>query len=213
MKVVLTKYHEKLGDIGDVVEVKSGYANNHLIPNGIALPATKGNINQTELIKKAALRVESKNIAEAEELAKKLGDLQINFVVKTGKEGKLYGSITGKDIAEKILAEKNIEMDKKKIELQEHIKELGEYNIELRLYKEIKSPLKIIVEPDKESKELIKAYEAEKAEAEKEKKKKDEVKEEKPGKEKEEPGNKKSSKEKGKEKEKETGSNPKKNNL
>ena len=178
MKVILVKYHEKLGDIGDIVEVKSGYANNYLIPVGIALPATRGNINQTELMKKAALKVESRNIAEAEELAKRLGDLQITFVVKTGKEGKLYGSITNKDIAERISTEKNIEMDKKKIELEEHIKKLGEYNTELRLYKEIKSPLRIIVEPDKESKELIEAYKAEmeKAEAEKKEKKKSEEK-------------------------------------
>lgn len=204
MKVILIKYHEKLGDVGDVVEVKSGYANNYLIPNGIALPATRGNINQTELLKQAALKVESRNIAEAEEFAKKLGDLQITFVVKTGKEGKLYGSITNKDIAEKISAEKKMEIDKKKIEMQEHIKELGQYKTELRLYKEIKSPLKIIVEPDKESKELIEAYKAEKAKADAGKKEKKKVKEEKPKEEKEDTGDKKSHKEKGKKEEKET---------
>jgi large subunit ribosomal protein L9 len=203
LKVILKKYHEKLGDIGDIVEVKSGYANNFLIPNGIVVPATKGNINQMKIIKQAALKVESKNIAEAEELAKKLGDLQITFVVKTGKEGKLYGSITNKDIADKIFEEKNIEIDKKKIEMQEHIKELGGYKTELRLYKEIKSPLKIIVEPDGESKELIEAYKAEKEKAAAEKKEKKKVEKE-PAEVKEEAGAKKDTQNKEKKEGKET---------
>lgn len=203
MKVILKKYHEKLGDIGDIVEVKSGYANNFLIPNGIVEPATMGNINQMKIIKQAALKVESKNIAEAEELAKKLGDLQINFVVKTGKEGKLYGSITNKDIEEKIFEEKNIKIDKKKIEMQEHIKELGEYKTELRLYKEIKSPLKIVVEPDEESKELIEAYKAEKEKAAVDKKEKKKVEKE-PSEVKAEAGGKKDSQKKEKKEGKET---------
>ena len=166
MKVILTNYHEKLGDVGDTVEVKSGYANNYLIPNGLAVPATKGNINQMKLVKQAAVKVEARNIKEAEELAKKLEDLQVTFIVKTGEEGKLYGSITNKDIAEKISEERKIEIDRKKIDMQEHIKEIGEYEIELKLYKEVKSSVKVIVEPDEESKELIEAHKAEKEKAE-----------------------------------------------
>lgn len=162
MKVILTDYHEKLGDVGDTVEVKSGYANNYLIPNGLAVPATRGNINQMKLVKQAAVKLEARNIKEAEELAKKLEGLQVTFIVKTGEEGKLYGSITNKDIAEKISEERKIEIDRKKIDMQEHIKELGEYEIELRLYKEVKSSAKVIVEPDEKSKELIKAHKEEK---------------------------------------------------
>lgn len=211
MKVILTKYHEKLGDVGDIVEVKSGYANNYLIPNGIVKPATRGNINQMKIVKQAALKVESKNIAEAEELSKKLGDIQITFVVRTGEEGKLYGSITNKDIAEKIFEEKNVEIDKKKIEMQEHIKELGEYKTELRLYKEIKIPLKIIVEPDEESKELIEAYKADKEKAAAEEKEKKRIKEEKkPEQVETEARDKKGSPKKEKKEEKETGKNLKK---
>jgi len=166
LKVILTNYHEKLGDVGDTVEVKSGYANNYLIPNGLAVPATKGNINQMKLVKQAAVKVEARNIKEAEELAKKLEDLQVTFIVKTGEEGKLYGSITNKDIAEKVSEERKIEIDRKKIDMQEHIKEIGEYEIELKLYKEVKSSVKVIVEPDEESKELIEAHKAEKEKAE-----------------------------------------------
>ena len=165
MKVILTSYHEKLGDIGDEVEVKKGYANNYLIPKGLAVPATDGNRNQMKLVKQAAIKVEARNIKEAEELVKKFEGLQITFVVKTGEEGKLYGSITNKDIAEKIFAEKNIEIDRKKIDLDEHIKELGEYDVVLKLYKEVKTSIKVIVEPDEESRSLIEAYKAEKEKA------------------------------------------------
>ena len=180
MKVILTNYHEKLGDVGDTVEVKSGYANNYLIPNGLAVPATKGNINQMKLVKQAAVKVEARNIKEAEELAKKLEDLQVTFIVKTGEEGKLYGSITNKDIAEKISEERKIEIDRKKIDMQEHIKELGEYEIELKLYKEVRSSVKVIIEPDEESKELIEAHKAEKEKADSlSEKEKQEVEEEK----------------------------------
>lgn len=180
MKVILTNYHEKLGDVGDTVEVKSGYANNYLIPNGLAVPATKGNINQMQLVKQAAVKLEARNIKEAEELAKKLEGLQVTFIVKTGEEGKLYGSITNKDIAEKISEERKIEIDRKKIDMQEHIKELGEYEIELKLYKEVRSSVKVIIEPDEESKELIEAHKAEKEKADSlSEKEKQEVEEEK----------------------------------
>lgn len=173
MKVILTGYHEKLGDIGDEVEVKSGYANNYLIPNGLAVPTTAGNRNQMKLVKQAAVKLEARNIKEAEELVKKLEALEVTFIVKTGEEGKLYGSITNKDIAEKITEERKIEIDRKKVDLQEHIKELGEYDIGLKLYKEIKAAVKVKVEPDEESKVLIEAYKAEKEKAEEEKAKKE----------------------------------------
>lgn len=205
MKVILTNYHEKLGDVGDTVEVKSGYANNYLIPNGLAVPATKGNINQMKLVKQAAVKLEARNIKEAEEFAKKLEGIQVTFIVKTGEEGKLYGSITNKDIAEKISEERKIEIDRKKIDMQEHIKEIGEYEIELKLYKEVKSSVKVIVEPDEESKELIEAHKAEKEKAESlSEKEKQEVEEEKGEMDKKKAKSKESSKEVEKEDKKKT---------
>jgi large subunit ribosomal protein L9 len=178
LKVILTKYHEKLGDIGDEVEVKAGYANNYLIPNDMAIPATPGSRNQMKLVKQAAVKIEAKNIKEAEALAKEFEGLQVKFIVKTGEEGKLYGSITNKDIAEKIFEEKKTEIDRKKIDLEEHIKELGEYDIELKVYKEVKASIKVNVEPDEESRELIEAYKARK-EKEKEENPEEEEKKEK----------------------------------
>ncbi len=168
MKVILVEYNEKLGDTGDIVDVKAGYANNYLFPNGLALLASKGNINQMKLVKKAEQKVEAKNVEEAQKQVAEIGEVTLTFVVKAGEEGKLYGSITNKDIADKIQEEKNIEVDRKKIALSEHLKEIGEYDVDLKLYKEVKAPIKVIVEPDQESKELIEAYnkEREKEEAE-----------------------------------------------
>lgn len=162
MKVILKKYQENLGDVGDVVEVKAGYANNYLIPQGIALLATGGNISQMKLVKKAALKVEAKNIEEANKIGGGLEGLELKFVVKTGEEGKLYGSITNKDIAEKVLEEKGLDIDRKKIDLAEHIKELGEYDVDVKLYKDIKASIKVMVEPDEESRALIEAHHKEK---------------------------------------------------
>ena len=162
MKVILTQYQEKLGDVGDIVEVKAGYANNYLIPQEIALIATKGNINQMELVKKAAIKVESKNVEEASKTAEGLADITLNFIVKTGEEGKLYGSITNKDLAVQIMEDKKVEIDRKKIDLPEHIKELGEYDVDIKLYKEVKATIKVIVEPDEESKAIIEAHQKEK---------------------------------------------------
>lgn len=162
MKVILTQYQEKLGDVGDIVEVKDGYANNYLIPQEIALIATKGNINQMKLVKKAAIKVEAKNIEEASKTAEGLAGITLNFIVKTGEEGKLYGSITNKDLGVKIMEDKKVEIDRKKIDLQEHIKELGEYDVDIKIYKEVKATIKVIVEPDEESKALIEAHQKEK---------------------------------------------------
>lgn len=162
MKVILTQYQEKLGDVGDIVEVKDGYANNYLIPQEIALIATKGNINQMKLVKKAAIKVEAKNIEEASKTAEGLAGITLNFIVKTGEEGKLYGSITNKDLGVKIMEDKKVEIDRKKIDLPEHIKELGEYDVDIKIYKEVKATIKVIVEPDEESKALIEAHQKEK---------------------------------------------------
>ncbi len=81
MKVILTKDYEKLGNAGDIVSVKDGFAKNFLIPNSIALVATKGNINQMELVKKSLIKKEAKNIEEATQLAERLADLTITFTV------------------------------------------------------------------------------------------------------------------------------------
>ncbi|MBC7333631.1 MAG: 50S ribosomal protein L9 [Actinobacteria bacterium] len=148
MKVVLTQDFEKLGSLGDVVNVKDGYAKNFLIPNKIALPATKGNLKQVEIIKRSVTKREARNIKEAQEIAERLKDLTLVFKVRASQDGKLYGSVTSKDIADKILEERKVEVDKKKIELEDHIKELGEYEIEIKLYKGINSSVRVVIESE-----------------------------------------------------------------
>jgi large subunit ribosomal protein L9 len=154
LKIILKKYQENLGDVGDIVKVKDGYAKNYLIPNDIALEATRGNIKQMELVKKAVQKVEAKNIAEAQKLAEQIKDIEVTFTVKTSDEGKLYGSITNKDIAEKILEDKKIELDRKKIALEGHLKEIGDYDIEVKLYRDVKCTIKVKIESDRPLEEV-----------------------------------------------------------
>jgi len=159
LKVVLTRDYEKLGSAGDVINVKDGFAKNFLIPNNIALIATQGNINQMEIVKKSLIKKEAKNIEEAKKIAEIIDGTTVTIKVNSSPDGKLYGSITTKDIAEKIFELKKVELDKKKIDLEEHIKEVGNYEVNVRLYKEIKAVIKleiisddfIISEPQKES--------------------------------------------------------------
>ncbi|HHT79122.1 MAG TPA: 50S ribosomal protein L9 [Actinobacteria bacterium] len=149
MKIILTKDVDKLGSFGDIVNVKDGYAKNYLIPNGFATIATPGNIKQSEILKKSRIKVEARNIREATGIAEELEGTKLIFKVKSSPEGKLYGSITNKDIAEKILSFKKIEIDRKKIELEDSIRETGSYEIEIKLYKEIKCNVTVSVEADK----------------------------------------------------------------
>lgn len=153
MKVILTKDVEKIGSFGEVLIVKDGYAKNFLIPSGIAIMATPGNLKQIDLVKKSRVKVEAKSIKEANEIAEQLNGLKLIFKVKSSSEGKMYGSITNKDIADKILSFKKIEVDRKKIELEDTIKEIGNYDIDIKLYKDVKCTVNIVIEPDKKQAE------------------------------------------------------------
>jgi large subunit ribosomal protein L9 len=148
LKVILTKDYEKLGNAGDTINVKDGFAKNFLIPGNIAALATPGNLKQMEIVKKSLVKKEAKSIEEAKKIAEIIDGFIIKVKVNSSPEGKLYGSITNKDIAERILSEKKVEIDKKKIEMQDHIKEVGTYNVEVKLFKEVKAVLKVQIESD-----------------------------------------------------------------
>jgi len=148
LKVILTRDYEKLGNAGDLIVVKDGFAKNFLLPNNIALPATSGNLKQMEIVKKSLVKKEAKNIADAEKIAELVDGMLLKFKVNSSPEGKLYGSITSKDIAEKIFDLKKVEIDRKKIDLDEHIKEVGSYDVQVKLYKEVKATIKIDVKSD-----------------------------------------------------------------
>ena len=144
MKVILMSDVENLGDSGDIVTVKPGYARNMLIPMGLALRASKRNIAvASEQKRVATARVERENQA-MEILAKKLSKVEITIEVKVGEEEKMFGSITNKDI-HKALIDKGFELDKNQISINEPIKALGIYHITVKIAKEMTSDVKLYV--------------------------------------------------------------------
>jgi large subunit ribosomal protein L9 len=144
MKIILRQDHDKLGKIGDIVEVKDGYARNYLLPRKIAYLATKGSLNTLEEEKRQnALRVE-KELHQAEKLAADIEKLSITLKVKVGEDEKLFGSVTSQMIAD-ALKEKGISMDKRIIELDEPIKALGIYTVNVKLHTNVSGKVKVWV--------------------------------------------------------------------
>jgi large subunit ribosomal protein L9 len=147
MKVVLTKDVEGWGTIGDVIEVKKGFARNYLIPRGLALELTEENKRFIDNILAQKARKLQREKEKALELAKKLNGVEIEIRKPIGVTGKMYGSVTISDIAEK-LKEKGIEVDKKKIMLRSPIRNLGSYNIQVKLHPEVSATIKVHVVPE-----------------------------------------------------------------
>lgn len=131
--VLLREDVDNLGGRGEIVKVKAGYARNYLLPQGIALLATKGNVQQIEqeraiLLKKAA---QEKSTAEAQ--AAQMGDISLRFERRSGETGQLFGSVTTMDIAQ-ALQDKGYEIDRRRVLLKDTIKETGEYNVQVKLH-------------------------------------------------------------------------------
>ena len=147
MKVVLTKDVEGWGTIGDVIEVKKGFARNYLIPKGLALELTEENKRFIDNILAQKARKLQREKEKALELAKKLNGVEIEIEGPIGVTGKMYGSVTTADITEK-LKEKDIEVDKKKIMLRSPIRNLGSYNIQVKLHPEVSATIKVHVVPE-----------------------------------------------------------------
>jgi len=143
MKVILKQSIKKIGEVGDIVEVKNGFARNFLIPQGKAISFTEGNFKEIEYLKKKELSKKERELNEAKDLAKKLSEIFLEIKVKAGKEGKLFGSITSKDIAGILLNEHNVELDRKKIDLKEPLKKLGIHEVPVNLYKEVIPQIKV----------------------------------------------------------------------
>jgi len=143
MKLILKENIKKIGNIGDIVEVNDGFARNFLLPKEKAILYTKGNFQQVEYLKKKDLEKREKELTEAKELAEKINKISLNIKVKAGKEGKLFGSVTNKEIAELLLKENKIELDRKKINLKEPLKKLGIHDVSINLYKEIDAHIKV----------------------------------------------------------------------
>jgi len=144
MEVILRERIEKLGDRGDVVEVKAGYARNFLLPNRKAVLASPYNVRQVEQEKTAAVRREAIEKNEAELLAQQVSQVTLQFTRKVGEHEVLYGSVTAVEIAE-ALAEKGFKIDRRKIELEESIKSLGQHDVAIRLHREVTAVFKLEV--------------------------------------------------------------------
>jgi len=148
MKVILLQDVKGTGKKGDVVEVSDGHGRNYLIPRGLAVEATKANLNKLKLEMEAKRKKEERELAEAKDLAKKLSEITLTFKGKAGEGGKLFGSITSKDIAEELKKKHNIDIDKRKIVLDAPIKELGVRELEVKVYPEVAGKIKVNVVPE-----------------------------------------------------------------
>jgi large subunit ribosomal protein L9 len=145
MKVILLKDVKSLGKKGDVVNAKDGYARNFLIPKGIAIEATEGNVKVIEEQKTAKKLKEKEELEKAKKLAEKISNLTVKIKSKAGENGKLFGSITTKDIADKLNKQHKIKIDKRKIVLDNNIKTLGATYVEVKVYPNVTAKLRVEV--------------------------------------------------------------------
>jgi len=149
MNVILKQDVDKLGKSGDVVKVAPGYGRNFLSPRHIAVEATPGNLKITELERLAAARRDQREKSAASLVAKELVKLVVTIQRKSGEGGTLYGSVTALDIADFLITHK-IDIDKRKIQLEDPIKAIGEYQVPVRLHREVTVPLRVVVEAEPE---------------------------------------------------------------
>ncbi len=144
MKVILRQNFENLGNIGDVVDVKSGYARNFLFPRKIAYAALAGNVRSLEEEKKNLAKKQQQELTSAEALSNELEKVSVTIPVQVGEEDKIFGTVTSQMIAE-ALKEKGYDIDRRKIEIEEPIKSLGIYEINIKLHSSVSAKIKVWV--------------------------------------------------------------------
>jgi len=144
MEIILREDVQHLGKVGDIVKVKDGYARNYLLPKGLAYPATEANKKKIayEGERLAKQRAAEKSVAETE--ATRLADVQLTFSMKVGEEEKLYGSVTASDIQRK-LEELGIHVDKRKIDLHEPIRALGDFQVGIKIHPDVRPQVRVTV--------------------------------------------------------------------
>ena len=148
MEVILREDVDKVGARGSIVKVADGYARNFLLPKRLAVPATDANRKIVEQEREAYLRREAKAKVDAEDLAKLLANVTLTFHQKVGENDQLFGSVTAKDIAEALEAQR-FHIERRKIQLDDPIRTLGEHEVTLRLHREVSTPVKVIVEAER----------------------------------------------------------------
>lgn len=144
MKVILTEDVKGKGKKGDIVNVNDGYARNFLFPKKLAKEATAGNLNAAQQAIDAQKHRKAVEKMDAVALADKIKGLTVNIATKTGGGGKLFGSITAKEVSAALKEEHGIDVDKRKF-VMDNIKELGEYTVNVKVYAEVSAPLKVVV--------------------------------------------------------------------
>jgi len=144
MKLVLRQDYEPLGESGSVVNVKTGFARNFLIPKGLAMPATEKNLKRYENEKKQMFWRQEKEKRQSEELSKTLENVSCTITVQVGEEDKMFGSVTSQNIAE-ALESQGYTIDKRKIILEEPIKSLGIYSVPIKLHTDVEAKVKVWV--------------------------------------------------------------------
>ncbi|HTZ75540.1 MAG TPA: 50S ribosomal protein L9 [Candidatus Aquilonibacter sp.] len=147
MQIILQEDVEKLGNRGEVVTVAEGYARNFLLPRKLALEATAGNMKRLEKMRAAFAKKEAVEKGDAQKLAELLAGVSLEVTRKSGENDQLFGSVTSADISE-ALAAKGFTIDKKKIQLAEPIKTIGEFDVPLKLHREVSTTVKLAVKKE-----------------------------------------------------------------
>lgn len=149
MKIILMQDFESLGFEGEIVDVAKGYARNYLIPKGVAIESTNANLKALELRKEKimAKRVEDKE--DAERAKEKISQITVTMRAKAGEEGKLYGSVTSRDIVQE-LEHEGVVIDRRKIVIDEAIRTLGEFEVPIKLHPDVVGTIKVVVEKEEE---------------------------------------------------------------
>ena len=145
MKLILQQEVKNLGKKGDVIEASEGYARNFLLPKKLAIPATAGNVNAAQQQKENDARKAKRLLDEARLYAAQFAKLKVTVAVKTGEGGRLFGSVTSKDIADALKDQHGVDLDKRKIELKDAIKALGAYPVTVKLHPEVAAQIEVQV--------------------------------------------------------------------
>ena len=145
MEVILKEDVAKLGSRGDVVKVAEGYGRNFLLPRKLAIEASDGNKKVIDQMRAAAVRRSAKEKAQAEELSKQFDGLSVSFARRAGEQDHLFGSVTSSDIGD-ALDKKGFNLDRRKIQLHEPLKTVGEFTVPVKLHKDVTAHLKVVIE-------------------------------------------------------------------
>jgi large subunit ribosomal protein L9 len=145
MKLILTQEVGRLGGPGDVVEVRDGYGRNYLVPRGLAIPWTKGGEKQVASIRRARDSREIRDLGHAKQIRGQLEALTVQLAVRAGNTGRLFGSVTSADIADAVKRAGGPELDRRRIQLPQHIKSLGPYEVAVSLHPEVTAKIAVNV--------------------------------------------------------------------